>query len=448
MKEDRKWFDDIRDKMDGYEEPAPDGLWEDVEASIFPEKKRRPVWLWRGVAAAAAVAAGVFAGVRLMDAPSGKVSGDSVAVARESASQPEVSSPSENPVLDDAPQSEVLRTSGSGNLVAVAEVRKNSPVDYSSENAPVSLKESAGLETVTDGDGFDKRGDEELPEVTDKEPADGSEKAEIPADDVRMKPGQGYAGRDQFIYEDYSEKSSESLPVTVNVSFSGASSGSDANSFDPMMFYRGSDPSFTPSQFPVEDFTNGALQTRSMSPAMFTSSSQITTESDHKRPVRIALTARVPLGKVLGVESGLSYSTLRSTFTTTSGKTVSEDEQTLRYLGVPLNLTATAFSSRTLSVYVSGGAMAEKCVCGKVRTSETVSGKRQGGVLSKDLSVKPVLWSLNAAAGAQVNLGWNLGLYAEPGVSYHFDDGSSVQTVYKERPFDFVMTFGLRYTFQ
>ena len=92
--------------------------------------------------------------------------------------------------------------------------------------------------------------------------------------------------------------------------------------------------------------------------------------------------------------------------------------------------------------------MAEKCVSGKVRITETVSGVRQGDAQNVDLTVKPVLWSLNAAAGIQVNLSSNLGLYAEPGVSYHFDDGSSVETIYKDRPFDFVMTFGARFSFR
>lgn len=445
MKEDRKWFDDIRDRMDGFEEPVPDGLWEDVEASIFPERRRRPVWLWRSVAAAAAVAAGVFAGVRLMDGPSGEGRDDALAVVSEPASLSTDSAQSENPVQDVEPGTEELRPSG--NLVAAAMTPQKSSSEYSAVSARPASEKSSVLETETSESVFEERLPEEKPEAVDE-----SVKDETPSDVVRVKtnPDRDYAGQDQFIqFEDLSEKGAKSLPVTVNVSFSGASAGSDANSFDPMMFYRGSDPSFIPSQSQSGDcYANGVLQTRSMSPAMFTSSSQIKTETDHKRPVRIALTAKVPLGKVLGVESGLSYSTLRSTFTTTSGKTVSEDEQTLRYLGIPLNLTAAAFSSRTLSVYVSGGAMAEKCVYGKMRTTETVSGTRQGGAQSKDLSVKPVLWSLNAAAGAQVNLGWNLGLYAEPGVSYHFDDGSSVQTVYKERPFDFVMTFGVRYTFK
>ena len=100
MMEDKKWFDDLKDKMDGFEDSVPEGLWEDIETSIFPERKRRsvvvPPWLWRGVAAAAAVAVGAFVGVRLIDSPAPSTEGqiNVVAVA------PEVSAP-EAPTADD-----------------------------------------------------------------------------------------------------------------------------------------------------------------------------------------------------------------------------------------------------------------------------------------------------------------------------------------------------------
>ena len=63
-----------------------------------------------------------------------------------------------------------------------------------------------------------------------------------------------------------------------------------------------------------------------------------------------------------------------------------------------------------------------------------------------NLDTKPMQWSVNASAGIQLNIVENLGLYAEPGVSYYFDDGSPLQTIYKEKPFNFNLTFGLRYT--
>ena len=66
--DDKDWLKGLQNKMKDYEEPAPEGLWEDIESSVFHGKKRRVIALpvfWRSVAAAAVVALGVFAGLRL-----------------------------------------------------------------------------------------------------------------------------------------------------------------------------------------------------------------------------------------------------------------------------------------------------------------------------------------------------------------------------------------------
>ena len=55
--------------------------------------------------------------------------------------------------------------------------------------------------------------------------------------------------------------------------------------------------------------------------------------------------------------------------------------------------------------------------------------------------------SLNAAAGLQFNILPNLGVYAEPGVGYYFNNGSKVETIYKEKPFNFNLKAGLRLSF-
>ena len=43
MMEDNDWLKGLQSKMKDYEEPAPEGLWENVESSVFPEKKRDSV---------------------------------------------------------------------------------------------------------------------------------------------------------------------------------------------------------------------------------------------------------------------------------------------------------------------------------------------------------------------------------------------------------------------
>lgn len=84
-------------------------------------------------------------------------------------------------------------------------------------------------------------------------------------------------------------------------------------------------------------------------------------------------------------------------------------------------------------MYVSGGGVIEKSVYGKLG--------------SEKLTVKPLQFSLSSAVGVQINATKNIGFYVEPGVSYFFDDGSDVQTIRKENPFNFNLQAGIRFTY-
>ena len=75
----------------------------------------------------------------------------------------------------------------------------------------------------------------------------------------------------------------------------------------------------------------------------------------------------------------------------------------------------------------------EKCVYGKI------GGEKE--------TVDPLQFSVAGALGAQLNISRKVGVYVEPGVSYYFDDGSDVQTIRKENPFNFTLQGGLRLTY-
>ena len=62
-----------------------------------------------------------------------------------------------------------------------------------------------------------------------------------------------------------------------------------------------------------------------------------------------------------------------------------------------------------------------------------------------DIKVKPLQWSVNASAGVQFRLTKFMGVYAEPGIAYYFDDGSEIKTIYKEKPVNFNLNLGVRF---
>lgn len=176
----------------------------------------------------------------------------------------------------------------------------------------------------------------------------------------------------------------------------------------------------------------------------------VTTEYSHKMPVKIGASIRYDFNKFLGIESGLTYSFLSSDLKTGEEGAVSgwsKGVQSMHYLGIPLNLSFNIFSSRYFNAYVTAGGLMEKCVRGSLKTDEYLDGKYHGSS-STALKQKGLQWSVNGAAGIQVNILPQLGLYMEPGVSHHFSNNSKVRTIYSDKPTDFSLSFGLRYTFR
>ena len=176
----------------------------------------------------------------------------------------------------------------------------------------------------------------------------------------------------------------------------------------------------------------------------------VTTEYSHKMPVKIGASIRYDFNKFIGIESGLTYSFLSSDLKTGEEGAVSgwsKGVQSMHYLGIPLNLSFNIFSSRYFNAYVTAGGLMEKCVRGSLKTDEYLDGKYHGSS-STSLKQKGLQWSVNGAAGIQVNILPQLGLYMEPGVSHHFSNNSKVLTIYSDKPTDFSLSFGLRYSFR
>lgn len=454
MKEENKWLDSLKSKMEDYECDVPEDLWNDVESSIFRKDGHRrtvvPPWLWRGAAVAAVIVSGVFALIRISDR--------SVNAGDESYGNGPVS-PQNNPssviaegnrdsslTLMPAAAAE-LQTERVGNLIADAGKKSRSVEAVSAvQSAPEENRESEISQES--GIGQEPEVSRESADTPVAESGEDTAAAVKPLNNHDDEDWSGYAAADSHLARKHR------ISATFDLSVSGSpSEGQNVSSYDPLMFYRGSSPDFSPSSMefgnPV-DRNGGLVSTRAATPAMLAYSSPISTTVEHKRPIRIALTVRVPLYGRLGIESGLSYTMLHSSFSTVSGNSgtsMVEDVQVVRCLGVPVNLTYSLLDRKLLSAYVSAGGMAEKVLSGYVATTQAINETPQGSSVSNPLKDKPLYWSLNASAGLQANVSRYFGIYAAPGVSWHLDNGSQLRTIYSDRPVDFVMTFGARFSF-
>lgn len=445
------WIKIIKEKLESYEAPAPDGVWERVEASLFPEKTRKarimPWWAW-SLAAAAAVALGVFAGVRLIDRGRGADIITDESLIAESPASPEttISSSVDNGGGQGSSVSEPIHVipAPRGSVLADA-IIPDEPVVPAVEAVPVeeTVPDVAVIpveEVIVPVEEVVVPVEEAVVPVVVEEKSEANVEEKIEAKDTGFKTdhdGEDWSGYMSAINEKMKKRpNSPSAGISLS---SAARESQGATTLDAGTFFQGY----------AANADNTRLMTRALSSIVTkTVSIPVNKEESHRRPVRLALSLDFPVSKALSVESGVTYSILQSVFSTSSGTRVSEQTQTLGYLGVPLNLKANLWNTDLFTVYTSGGGMVEKCLSARTKTAVSVNGERTGSVERGSFSLKPLYWSVNAGAGLQVNLPGNLGIYAEPGVSYHFDNGSQVKSVYTERPFDFVMAFGARYSFR
>lgn len=167
----------------------------------------------------------------------------------------------------------------------------------------------------------------------------------------------------------------------------------------------------------------------------------------HHQPIRVGITLRYAFAPRWAVESGLNYSHLRTDVTVGNAKNYYDERTSLHYIGLPVNVVYSLLSTRTVELYVMAGGMVEKCVSGELRTDYFVGGEPYNNSRSS-VSVGGLQFSVNASAGVQLNLSPTVGLYAEPGVGYWFKNDSKVESIYHDRPLNFNLNLGLRFTFK
>ena len=157
----------------------------------------------------------------------------------------------------------------------------------------------------------------------------------------------------------------------------------------------------------------------------------------HNMPVSFGATVSYALNDRLALTSGLVYTLATSSFEHGTSSNASKDEQTLHYVGIPLTASYTIWSNSWLKTYVNAGGQADFNVLAKVETEGHTT----------DIDKDRVQLSVGAAAGVQLNVIKQVGVYVEPGMRYYFDNGSNVQTVFKEHPCNFSLQMGLRWNF-
>lgn len=427
MKQD--WTDTLKQKMTGYEERPSDELWAALSEKAGLQESRRkviPVWFW-GLSAAAALMAGIFVVTKVNDKSVNALGGITADVAV-----------SETVVADVA----VGRKQEAAKVGIKQEVKaRKAKSALIAEAVPVESRVSAGV--VEDSA---ESADTSVLENQDVDAVPVESSVSAVAEDVTSVNTEEQAAMswDEYLKETPSEKARarRSGGFSAGIVAGGAVGGNTSGS-KPTAMVMGANPlaaGVTKTDWIDKD---------SKASAIVYNQPEVQEEYSHKIPVKVGLTARYNITGRLGVETGLTYSILSSSVKTgnsETGKNWSTGSQTLHYLGIPLNISFNILNSRYVNIYVTGGGMMEKSISGSIKTDEYVDGKFDRTLTAK-ISPKGLQWSVNAAAGIQANILPQLGFFVEPGVSHHFKNGSRVRSIYTDKPTDFSLGFGLRYSF-
>ncbi|MDR0572633.1 MAG: PorT family protein [Tannerella sp.] len=166
----------------------------------------------------------------------------------------------------------------------------------------------------------------------------------------------------------------------------------------------------------------------------------------YKAPVSGGLGVSYFLTDRWALQSGVVYTLLRSEGRYYDNKgNIADWKQNLHYMGVPLSISYKIAEWNRFQFYASAGGMYEFNVAGKLKKTVTVENLKAKE--SENVRMKTPLWSVNTRAGTAYPIWRFINVYAEAGASYYFDNGSEIETIRSDKPFNVSLQAGIRLGF-
>ncbi|HIR73427.1 MAG TPA: outer membrane beta-barrel protein [Candidatus Coprenecus pullicola] len=171
-------------------------------------------------------------------------------------------------------------------------------------------------------------------------------------------------------------------------------------------------------------------------------------EPRHYFPVSVGLELKYSfLNDRLGVGVGVNYTFLNSQYDALVSdmdnpfyyKYEGSVEQSIHYIGVPLNFYVNILSGKRLTFYANAGCMMEKAVSVEYDITDLVGTKYH-----KPFKPSGVQWSANIGLGLEYRFLSFMGIYVDPRLTYFFNCNQpySVRT---EQPLQFNLELGFRF---
>ncbi|MGM9798321.1 MAG: porin family protein [Parabacteroides sp.] len=169
------------------------------------------------------------------------------------------------------------------------------------------------------------------------------------------------------------------------------------------------------------------------------------TDIRHHTPISFGFSVSRQLSNRFYLQTGLNYSYLRSEWTT-NGTYHIETDQRLHFLGLPLSIAYRIAEWNRFLFYASAGGMAEVNVAGK-RQSQLFSDEISIVKQTEHIRMKEWLWSVNGKVGISYPIIRFVSAFSEVSANYYFDNGSTIETIRSEKPFNVGFNMGFRLGF-
>lgn len=403
-----EWLNKIHDRMSDYEVDEPDELWASIEAAQGSDMRRKGILVWvrRSVAVAAMLVAVISTAVYLMR--------DDIALPKLAA--PEMLSYQPTvPGLGNLPLTKVSSDRVVGGIIRHDKVVELSDVVMPQDS--VCQDDTEAVSTVNEA--------QDTVDTVDS------------VDSVDIKT-----------VRDITDTAGDYIAAVKH------NRRDNGGSFSLSMYTSGGTGALFNNQSGYNAILNSVGPQNSqwrddpmLGILLFNQGKAVNSDIKHRLPVRAGISVVYSLNDRFGVESGLSYTNLTSDIKEGSGSHYYSAVQRLHYIGLPLNVKYRIWSWKSLDFYASGGGLVEKCVAATLDCDYFIDNHKNGGN-DESISDRPWQFSVNASAGVQCNIVKSVGIYVEPGISYYFDDGSQLRTIYKDKPLNFNLNLGVRFLFQ
>lgn len=393
------WTEQLREKLNGYQKPAPEGLWDDIEAALdggTTVVRPRTASPWRRWSVAAAVVLLLAGGSLLLWHREEANEADTTATAQLD----------QQPVHSPAVQDELAATTAAPDVTNEAQtaVAPTTTHEAPVQVAPTTTEEDVLVASAT----------------TTEEVQTATAPAATETKTAKTEPTDNPL---QYVWETADAVVSHSKRQMLVAALYAGDGLADRSNVDYVQMNHSLAQKYA--------MLNNINASRAMEPIWLTGYEE---REYHERPFTIGLQVRYPLTRRLSLTSGLAYTRLKSQFTKVMKGSEVEQEQVLHDVGLPLGLQYQLLQFGHLIIYASVDGQLDWNVSARMR----VNGRQT------DVRRDRCQWSLGGSVGLSYALTPHVGLYVEPGIRHYLDNGSNIRNYFKDRPTNISLQVGVQ----